>query len=228
MEGSAAPRQPMCSMFVMGGRAQAVEWGWAFARHLRARGHVVQRNKVEARFANVTDGLPARMGRSREVYWEFHAKITVGPAAEHGTPPSVERIASFRQRLRAHDARTTVSRSLLSAFDAANTGQTSRIVTLRLYEGTKATARLQLQAFVQFLRASQQPFGAAAAAPAVFGFVLFLLRFVSASVCCSSRSEGKSLQTTEGGGRAEARPGRAVPAGCPPALCCPRGDVHVG
>jgi hypothetical protein len=165
-------QQPMCSMFVISTLDQAVRWGELFGDFCH-RQHALRmvRNKVEARFRNVPDGIPVVRGRAihenSAIYWEFHVKLAFtqnesrnGERSTQGSHVDLEAcIAAFRCLLQASLPCTRLSRSALSSRGHAGWGTTTRIATLRLYEGSKRDAQIHFNRLLDFLAAHSSYFG---------------------------------------------------------------------
>jgi len=165
-------QQPMCSMFTIGTLEQAVRWGELFGDFCHHR-HALRmvRNKVEARFRNVPDGIPVVHGRaiheSSAIYWEFHVKLAFKQNSSCDSQSSAQenhvdaeaRIIAFRQLLQSSLPCTRLSRSALSSHRHAGGGTaTTRIATLRLYEGSKREAQIQFDRLLRFLAAHASSF----------------------------------------------------------------------
>lgn len=147
-------QQPMCSMFVVGTVDQAIKWGELFGKYcLDRHSFTMIRNKVEARFHNVPDGVPMVRGQaiheSSSIYWEFHIKLWFQLGSER--EGAEKRIEEFRLKLQHAFQFARLSRSALSSAESKHQGLTSRIVTLRLYEGSKRDARCHLDHLLDYL-----------------------------------------------------------------------------
>lgn len=149
--------QPMCSMFVNGTLDQAIKWGELFGEYCCSQqGYIMVRNKVEARLCSVPDGTPTVRGQpiheSNAIYWEFHIKLkfVVSDSAES----TEARIDKFRLQLMEIFPYARLSRSAMSSVDVSGQGWTSRIVTLRLYDGNKKSAQDKLEELMSFLQGS--------------------------------------------------------------------------
>lgn len=158
-------QQPMCSMFVISTLEQAVRWGELFGDFCHRQNALrMVRNKVEARFRNVPDGIPVVLGRaiheSSAIYWEFHVKLAFSHngcsdserSAQESRISTEARIVDFRHLLQSSLPCTRLSRSALSSSRQASGGTaTTRIATLRLYDGSKRAAQIHFEHLLDFL-----------------------------------------------------------------------------
>ena len=139
-------QQPMCSMFVRSTLKEAIKYGELFAKYCQEahNKYIVCRNKVEARFRNVKNNtINLDLINNKEIYWEFHIKILF--------EINDLIINDFRENLEKIFPSARLSRSALSHIEKRQSGETSRVITLRLYTGDKNNAQKELDNLVQYL-----------------------------------------------------------------------------
>lgn len=170
-------QQPMCSTYIWGTLIQAVKYGELFSEYIvKNSDYKVSRNKVEARLRNVDDSinLDPKQEFFEGKYWEFHTKLRFTSKTNNSDSNSdlnlnskIEKdnslidqenmiildknIDSFRKTLMSNFPNCRLSKSALSNFDKLNTDSSTRIVTLRIYSGTKKNALENLESLIKFL-----------------------------------------------------------------------------
>lgn len=171
-------QQPMCSTYVFGTLSQAIKYGELFSKYIEENGkdynYKVSRNKVEARFRNVLansitldENLPHHKGK----YWEFHIKVVFDLSEikeklentsntsndtsnknNNTNTPFNDMLHKFRKDLLSKYPNSRLSKSALSNYDKTNNNITTRIVTFRLYNGSKENAEFQLNNLLNYLK----------------------------------------------------------------------------
>jgi hypothetical protein len=163
-------QQPMCSTYIYGNLVQAVKYGELFSDFVLESHseYKVSRNKVEARLRNVDDtiNLDPKKEEFEGKYWEFHIKISFDINSSisksinykennQGTSDEKElfekHIQLFRSELMKKFPNCRLSKSALSNYDKIQTNICTRIVTLRIYSGTKTNALNNLNTLIEFL-----------------------------------------------------------------------------
>lgn len=139
--GAALAVQPMTSSYHRGALPEVLEQIAGMAARLEEAGFPVRRRKVEATLA--TRGVPVDEGEARALsdacYFEFHAKVALGPGDDLG--PLRELCASLGARLSSN------------AFKVLDGGQQERFVTTRAYRVGAAAAEQRFASLLGALRA---------------------------------------------------------------------------
>ena len=142
-------QQPMCSLYVFSTLHQAVKYGELFANYIEQKvlDFKAKRNKVEARLRNIIPNsinLNSNLPQYEGKYWEFHIKLTFDLKSD-------EIVNTFRTQLMKDFPSTRLSKSAMSNFDVENPLKSTRIVTLRIYNGTKEDALVKLKSLEIYL-----------------------------------------------------------------------------
>lgn len=140
-------QQPMCSIFLSSTLNQAIKCGEVFGKYCndQYKQYTPCRNKVEARFRNVKDNtINLDHNNNKSLYWEFHIKLIFETT-------DISIINNFRKNLEILFPCVRLSKSALSSVDKSQPGFTSRVVTLRLYNGDKNNAQNQLDNLLFYL-----------------------------------------------------------------------------
>jgi len=147
-------------MFVMATLDQSIKMGEVFGKYCQSQqNYGIKRNKVEARWHSIKDGYPVvkgvPIGTQSHIYWEFHLKLVIEKTEEQETQDRIERL---RQAVHKSFPCSRLSKSAMSSVDARFPNKTSRIVTLRLYDGDKSYAENELNKLMDFLKKSQEEY----------------------------------------------------------------------
>lgn len=168
-------QQPMCSTYIYGNLIQAVKYGEIFSDYVVEchPEYKVSRNKVEARLRNVDNSI--NLDPTKEEfegkYWEFHAKLSFDTKSiqnkyEMNKNKDIvnldikslnanyfeKHVQVFREELMKNFPNCRLSKSALSNYDKSHTDNCTRIVTLRIYSGTKLNALNNLNLLIEFLK----------------------------------------------------------------------------
>ncbi len=153
-------QQPMCSIYFAGTFAEAREICEDFSSQCKLQlNQNTTRHKIEMRFLKVQEGLPVvnqvsiNSPLNKSIYWEFHIKLFFDQSN------SLEDIQNFRNVLvKRFGAYVNLSRSVGSTRVRNSQFSKSRIVTVRIRNGTKQSAKETLGCVQDFLLHFQNEF----------------------------------------------------------------------
>lgn len=158
-------QQPMCSIYFIGTFGQARQVCSDFAAQCETELNMKAiREKIEMRFDKVPDCIPIVNGLSidsplnKNIYWEFHVKLFFAGTLNDGEK-SLQVINDFREALiKRFGAYVNLSRSARSTRIKYQQYSMSRIVTIRIKNGSKESARMTVNCVQDFLNYFQNQY----------------------------------------------------------------------